>query len=133
MAASISAVAAICSSAPATTQGQKIAPGIGGAVPDTAITPARKSTANGRPNRKRTWVAPTVPSSAVNPRWVALRTVCAAAAMMVKKAHSHEGSDIARLLGDHHVVHVHIAGEAPAVREELVVHSGLVNNRETAI
>jgi hypothetical protein len=50
--------------------------------------------ANGNPNRKRTWVAPTVPSLAVSPRCVALRTVCAAAATMVKAAQSHEGSNI---------------------------------------
>src|SRR6266436_1959370 len=96
------------------------------------MTAARKTSAKGNPNRKRTWVAPTVPRLAVNPRWVALRTVWAAAAMMVKKAHSHDGSSIARLLGGHHVVHVHVAGDPPAVGEKVVDHSGLIYDREAA-
>ena len=44
--------------------------------------------ANGKPNRKRTWVAPTVPSVAVSSRCMALRAVCAAAAISVKTAQS---------------------------------------------
>ena len=62
MAASISAVAAICASAPSSTQAQKIAGGRGSATPVASSTTARKTSANGSPNRKRTWVAPTVPS-----------------------------------------------------------------------
>ena len=87
MAASISAVAAICASAPTITQGQKTTGGRGSACPSASSTPARKTSANGKPNRKRTWVAPTVPSFAVSSRCVALRTVCAAAAMTVNSAH----------------------------------------------
>src|SRR5262245_11358577 len=60
------------------------------------MTAARKITANGNPNRKRTWVAPTVPSVAVSSRWVALRTVCAAAAISVKTAQSQPASIIGR-------------------------------------
>ena len=94
MAASISAVAATCASAPSITHGQNISGGSGGACRSAIMTATRKMSANGNPNRKRTWVAPTVPSLAVSPRCVALRTVCAAAATMVKIAQSHEGSNI---------------------------------------
>ena len=53
------------------------------------ITPGKKTnSANGKPNRKRTCVAPTVPSVAVNSRCIALRAVCAAAAISVKTAQS---------------------------------------------
>ena len=58
------------------------------------ITMARKIKENGKPNRKRTCVAPTVPRLAVSERCVALRTVCAAAAMMVKTAHSQDATSI---------------------------------------
>ena len=64
----------------------------GSACPVAASTSARKANANGNPNRKRTWVAPTVPSVAVSSRWVALRTVWLAAAMMVKTTQSQEES-----------------------------------------
>src|ERR1700694_5720450 len=94
------------------------------------MTAARKTSANGKPNRNRTWVAPTVPRLAVRPRWVALRTVCAAAAMMVKRAQSHDGSSIARLLSGHHIVHVHVARDLPAVGEKIVDHPGLVDDGE---
>src|SRR5450830_1150979 len=88
MADSISAVAAICASAPPITHGQKAA-GVGGRLaPVTAITPNRKISANGNPNRNRTWVAPTVPRLAVSSRCMALRAVCAAAAISVKTAQS---------------------------------------------
>src|SRR5438105_221381 len=60
-----------------------------------AIRPNRKRSANGNPNRKRTWVAPTVPSVAVSSRCAALRTVWLAAAMTVNNAHSQEVPDIA--------------------------------------
>src|SRR5262249_30667312 len=56
-----------------------------------------KMAANGNPNRKRTWVAPTVPSAFVSSRCVALRTVCAAAAITVKMAHSQGETKIMRL------------------------------------
>src|SRR5512135_3441451 len=52
------------------------------------ITPGRKISAKGKPNRKRTCVAPTVPSVAVSSRCMALRAVCAAAAISVKTAQS---------------------------------------------
>jgi hypothetical protein len=52
------------------------------------MSPNRKSSANGNPNRKRTWVAPTVPRVAVSSRCMALRAVCAAAAINVKTAQS---------------------------------------------
>src|SRR4029079_10255474 len=94
MTASIKAVAATCVSAPRTTQGQKAGGGRGRPCPSAIITPARKMSANGNPNRKRTWVAPTVPSLVVSSRCAALRTVCAAAATMVKTAQSHEGSNM---------------------------------------
>ena len=88
MAASMSAVAAICASAPSSTQGQNASGGRGSAAPVAISTAARNTSANGNPNRNRTCVAPTVPSCAVSPRWVALRTVCAAAAMIVKTTQS---------------------------------------------
>src|ERR1700730_12692355 len=97
MAASISAVAATCASAPTTTQGQKTSGGRGGSCPSAIITAARKTKAKGNPNRKRTWVAPTVPSLTVSSRCVALRTVSAAAAMIVKTAQSQGVVVTARL------------------------------------
>src|SRR5215468_6196424 len=47
-------------------------------------TTARNSTEKGKPKRKRILVAPQVPSGFVNDRCIALRAVCANAAMMVK-------------------------------------------------
>src|SRR5260370_29581884 len=94
------------------------------------MTAARKTSAKGKPNRNRTWVAPTVPSLAVRPRWVALRTVCAAAAMMVKRGQDHAGSNNARLLGGHHIVHVHVARDLPAVGEKIIDHPGLIDDGE---
>jgi hypothetical protein len=75
MAASISAVAAICANAPSATQAQKTNGGVGSSCSTALITPSRKISANGKPNKKRTWVAPTVPSWDVSSRCVALRTV----------------------------------------------------------
>src|SRR6266849_4156216 len=94
------------------------------------MTAVRKTSAKGKPNRNRTWVAPTVPRLAVRPRWVALRTVCATAAIIVKRAHNHDESRIARLLGGHHIVHVHVAFDLPAVGEDIVDYSGLINDSE---
>src|SRR6478672_4080427 len=82
------AVAAIWVKAPVSTQGQKMYGGFGNPDPVAVTTAARKSTAKGKPNRKRTWVAPTVPSVAVSSRCMALRAVCAAAAISVKTAQS---------------------------------------------
>src|SRR6478736_8181940 len=82
------AVAAICAKAPASTQGQNAAGGFGKGSPRTISTPVRNSSANGKPNRKRTCVAPTVPRVAVSSRCMALRAVCAAAAISVKTAQS---------------------------------------------
>src|SRR5262245_13150221 len=97
MAASINAVAAICARKPSSAQGQNTSGGRGRPCPSAIITPARKTSANGKPNRKRTWVAPTVPSLAVSSRWVALRTVCAAAAISVNTTHSQPVSLIPHL------------------------------------
>src|SRR5262249_47407766 len=60
MAASISAVAAICATAPSSTHGQNTAGGGGNACPPASTTARRNSAPNGRPNRKRTWGAPAV-------------------------------------------------------------------------
>ena len=89
---------ALGATAPTITQGQNIGGGRGSPCPRAIITPARKTSAKGKPKRNRTCVAPTVPSFAVSSRCVALRTVCAAAAIIVKRAQSHEGSSIANLL-----------------------------------
>ena len=88
MAASISAVAATWAKAPRITQGQNTKPGRGSDAPVTSMTPSRKTITNGTPNRKRTWVAPTVPSLPVSSRCMALRSVCMKAAMTVKTAQS---------------------------------------------
>ena len=88
IAASISAVAATCAKAPTIVHGQKINPGSGGRDPLTINTPARKTSTNGKPNRNRTCVAPTVPRLAVSSRCMALRAVWAIAAMTVKMAQS---------------------------------------------
>src|SRR5262245_25799117 len=71
--------------------------GRGGACPLAITTPTRNSTANGRPNRKRTCVAPAVPSVVVSSRCVALRTVWLAAAITVNSAHSQLDSGITTL------------------------------------
>ena len=88
MAASISAVARICVAAPAITQGQKIGSGFGRGAPLMSTTPKRKISANGKPNRKRTWVAPTVPSLPCSSRCMALRAVWPAAASKVNTTQS---------------------------------------------
>ena len=66
----------------------KLSDGRGSAEPEKITTPARKSSANGKPNRKRTCVAPTVPRLAVSSRCIALRAVWPAAASTVKTAQS---------------------------------------------
>ena len=88
IAASISAVAAICAAEPSSTQSQNVHAGCGSGAPVHSIKPARKTSAKGKPNRKRTWVAPSVPRLPVSSRCIALRTVWAEAAMMVKTTQS---------------------------------------------
>ena len=88
MAMSISAVAAICAPAPSITQGQKLKDGRGSGTPVTSKTPIKDSNANGKPNRNRTWVAPTVPRLVVSSRCMALRKVWKNAAVTVKTIQS---------------------------------------------
>ena len=88
MRASMSAVAPIWVTAPAITQGQNVPSGEGSSVPVRTRTAASARSANGKPNRKRTWVAPTVPSAPVSSRCMAFRPVCAAAASSVAKTQS---------------------------------------------
>src|ERR1700731_3483530 len=90
MAMSISAVAAICAPAPSITQGQKLKDGRGSGTPVTSKTPIKDSNANGKRNRKRTWVAPTVPRLVVSSRCIALRKVWKNAAVTVKTIQSQE-------------------------------------------
>src|SRR5260370_42460352 len=90
MAASISAVAATCASAPTITQGQKTSGGRGGSCPSAIITAARKTKTKGNPNRKSTGGAPTGPSLAVSSRCGAVRTGCAAAAKTGKRLQMHQ-------------------------------------------
>src|ERR1051326_585530 len=138
MAASISAVAMICESEPARIHSQNAVRGCGRPAPLASSTAARNTSANGQPNRNRTWVAPMVPSRAVSSRCMALRAVCPAAAMMVNTAQSQLRSIIgnfAMVCGDKgrrlaagsfpprggdHVVHVDIVGKLPGVGEEVV-------------
>src|SRR6185312_12016269 len=63
---------------------QNTAGGVGSGSPVNSSTAARNTIANGKPNRKRTCVAPTVPSTAVSSRCMALRAVWPAAASSVK-------------------------------------------------
>src|ERR1051326_3762622 len=135
MAASISAVAMICESEPARIHSQNAVPGCGRPAPLASSTAARNTSANGQPNRNRTWVAPTVPSRAVSSRCIALRAVCPAAAMIVNTAQSQLRSIIGNFAmvcgerggggstpprGRDHVVHVDIVGKLPGVGEEVV-------------
>ena len=64
IAINIVAVAAICATAPSITHGQNPQPGRGSGTSVPSIRPMRKISANGKPNRNRTCVAPTVPSVA---------------------------------------------------------------------
>ena len=95
MVASMVAVATICAPAPSTTHGQKIAGGVGSGSPVAISTPPRRTMANGKPNRKRTWVAPTVPSAVVSSRCMALRAVWPAAASSVKGIQSKFAANMA--------------------------------------
>src|SRR3569833_4228026 len=71
-------------SAPSSSHGQNACGGHGRESPDASSTPARKTSENGKPNRKRMLVAPHVPSFAVNDRCIALRAPWPAAAISVK-------------------------------------------------
>ena len=90
MAGSMSAVAATCAKAPRIAHGQNSRPGRGKDAPVASMTPTRKTITNGKPNRKRTCVAPTVPSFVVSSRCMALRSVCMKAAKTVKMTHSQD-------------------------------------------
>ena len=90
MTASSSAVAAIWVTAPVTVQAIVAALSSGTGRPVAASTTARNSRAKGRPNRKRTWVAPTVPSVAVSSFCMALRNTWPPEATTVKTAHNHD-------------------------------------------
>src|ERR1700719_1405457 len=134
MAASIRAVAMICESEPARIHGQNADPGCGGPMPFASSTAAKNSSANGQPNRNRTWVAPTAPSFAVSWRCMALRAVCPAAAWIVNTANSQLKSIIADSLffagrvnarsipprRGYHVIHVDVFRKLPGIREQIV-------------
>src|SRR3984893_7183427 len=84
MASSIRPVARIWLSAPSSSHGQNAAVGHGTWSPVAANTIAKKTTENGKQNKKRILVAPQVPSGPVNCRCIALRATCPSAAVMVK-------------------------------------------------
>ncbi len=84
IASNISPVATIWLSAPSNSHGQNEGVGHGKWSPVAAMTAAKKTSENGKPNRKRILVAPQVPSGPVNCRCIALRATCPSAAMMVK-------------------------------------------------
>src|SRR5580704_7745556 len=135
MVASISAVAAICVKAPSITQGQNFRPGCGSGAPVVHNKMRMKASVKGKPNRKRTCVAPTVPRLPVSSRCIALRTVWANAAMTVKTTQSQEDTITRashRLFRDDHVIDVHIAGELPAVGEKIVDHAGFTGDLHAA-
>src|SRR3984957_16870019 len=154
MAASMSAVAATCAKAPRIAHGQNKGPGRGRDAPLASITPSRKTITNGKPNRKRTWVAPTVPSLPVSSRCMALRSVCMKAAMTVKTTQSQDdviairipgpgtavrrtaslrdGRASRRLLRDHHVVDVRVARELPAVGHKIVDDAAFAGDMQPA-
>ena len=87
MAASSRAVALIWVSAPVTVQTSILLLRRGSGSPVPASTRARNRSPNGSPNRKRTCVAPTVPSDCVSSLCWALRSTCPAAATTVNMAH----------------------------------------------
>src|SRR6478672_851471 len=75
--------------APITVQAMVAAFRRGTGMPVAVSTPARNSSAKGRPNRKRTCVAPTVPRVAVSSFCMALRSTCPPQATTVNTAHNH--------------------------------------------
>src|SRR5690606_34813729 len=98
MAPSISAVARIWLVAPASSQPAKAGPGTGIGPPPSVRTSASRTRPKGMPKRKRTWVAPTVPSLPVKSRCMALRAVCAAAAPTVSRIQSQGGASGASVI-----------------------------------
>src|SRR5690606_34473559 len=98
MAPSISAVARIWLVAPASSQPAKAGPGTGIGPPPSVKTSASRTRPKGMPKRKRTCVAPTVPSLPVRSRCMALRAVCAAAAPMVSRIQSQGGASGASVI-----------------------------------
>src|ERR1700749_17286 len=84
IATSILPVATIWLTAPTKSHGQNAAAGHGSGSPDTIITDAKKISENGKPNRKRIFVAPQVPSGPVSDRCIALRATCPSAPTIVK-------------------------------------------------
>src|ERR1700744_709152 len=87
-------VATIWLSAPSSSHGQNANVGHGARSPDTISTPAKNSTENGKPNRKRILVAPQVPSGPVNERCIALRATWPNEPMMVKGIQSEATENI---------------------------------------
>ncbi len=82
IAASISPVATICVIVPTTSQSQKASDGQVTLSRVASMTTAKNTIENGKPNRKRTCVAPTVPSEAVSSRCIALRATWPSEARM---------------------------------------------------
>src|SRR5690349_20553271 len=122
MAISINAVAAICDTAPANAQrkNEAVTGGSGSFV--QSVTIKRNKAPKGRPNKKRTRVAPTVPMVCVSPRCMALRAVCPVEAITVKITQSQPAVSMIRFSGNslrafggEHVVHVHVGGRGPVV------------------
>src|ERR1700757_1193356 len=111
--------------------GQNVSPGRGSGAPVTAISTIRNNSAKGRPNRNRTCVAPAVPSVPVSSRCIALRTVCAKAAMTVKMAQTQDDTKAALIITasargfcrGEHVVDVEIGRDLPAVGNKIVDHA----------
>jgi hypothetical protein len=101
------AVAAICATAPESTQPKNGQLGEGNAMPRKACTATSHSAANGKPYRKRTSVAPSVPSSAVRLRCAALRIVWANAAQIVTGIHSHAACVTSSRPRRHRLCHPH--------------------------
>jgi hypothetical protein len=82
IAASINPVATICVIVPTTSHSQNDSDGQDTLSPATSMTMAKNRIENGKPNRKRTCVAPTVPSEAVSSRCIALRATWPSEARM---------------------------------------------------
>src|SRR5450759_2086552 len=154
MASSIKPVPAIWQSAPSNSHGKNTAVGHGTRSPVPTSTIAKNTIENGKPNRNRILVAPQVPSGPVNCRCIALRATCPSAAVMVKGIQSvailNMGAavftlpwrgrvrikivlDYSHPLRHHHVIHVHVGGEAPAVGERAVDHAGLFGDAKLVV
>src|SRR5262249_46722963 len=110
MAASSSAVAPICASAAAVVRARMVPLSGGRPWPLAASTSSKNIRPNGNPNRKRTWVAPTVPRVSVNSFCCALRNTCPPAARTVNTAHNH---DITSENPRTNVARAEIAGSRP--------------------